>query len=99
MSTLAVYFVDVVDMYSILLTVWFYLTPIIYPIEIVPEQFLPLVKLNPMTTMLGLFRTIIYSGESPSLDAWLLAAGVALITLGLGWLVFTRRANDFAYRI
>ena len=99
MSTLAVYFVDVVDMYGVLLTVWFYLTPVIYPLDIVPEQFLPLVRLNPMTAMLGLFRTIIYTGQSPSLESWLVAAGLALVTLGLGWLVFTRRANDFAYRI
>ena len=99
MSTLAVYFVDVVDMYGVLLTVWFYLTPVIYPLDIVPEQFLPLVRLNPMTAMLGLFRTIIYTGQSPSLESWLVAAGLALMTLGLGWLVFTRRANDFAYRI
>ena len=99
MSTLAVYFVDVVDLYSILLTVWFYLTPVIYPVEIVPPRFAPLVQLNPMTTMLGLFRSIVYLGETPSLQAWLIAAGLAVVSLGAGWLVFTRRANDFAYRI
>ena len=99
MSTLAVYFVDVVDLYSILLTVWFYLTPVIYPVEIVPPRFAPLVQLNPMTTMLGLFRSIVYLGETPSLQSWLIAAGLAVVSLGAGWLVFTRRANDFAYRI
>ena len=99
MSTLAVYFVDVVDLYSILLTVWFYLTPVIYPVEIVPPRFAPLVQLNPMTTMLGLFRSIVYLGETPSLQSWLIASGLAVVSLGAGWLVFTRRANDFAYRI
>ena len=98
-STLAVYFVDVVDLYSILMTVWFYLTPVIYPVEIVPPRFAPLVQLNPMTTMLGLFRSIVYLGETPSQQAWLIAAGLAVVSLGAGWLVFTRRANDFAYRI
>jgi ABC-type polysaccharide/polyol phosphate export permease len=98
-STLAVYFVDVVDMYSILLTVWFYLTPVIYPIDIVPARFSLLVHLNPMTTILGLFRTIIYAGELPTGEAWLAAAGMAVFSLGVGWLVFTRRANEFAYRI
>jgi len=99
LSTLAVFFVDVVDMYGILLTIWFYLTPVIYPLEIVPESFSLLVQLNPMTAMLGLFRTIVYLGESPSAEAWLIAAGLSVLSLGVGWLVFTWRANEFAYRI
>jgi len=98
-STLAVYFVDVVDLYSILMTVWFYLTLVIYPIEIVPEKFALLVTLNPMTFMLDLFRSIIYLGEPPTSQAWGIATGLAVFFLGLGWLVFTRKANDFAYRI
>jgi ABC-type polysaccharide/polyol phosphate export permease len=98
-STLAVYFVDVVDLYSILLTVWFYLTPVIYPLEIVPDQYASLVALNPMTFMLDLFRSIIYAGKLPTAQSWGIAATLAIVTLGLGWLFFTRRANDFAYRI
>lgn len=99
LSTLAVYFVDVVDLYSILLTVWFYLTPVIYPIDIVPDQYASLVALNPMTFMLGLFRSIIYEGVPPTAQSWGIAAGLAVVTLGLGWLFFTQKANDFAYRI
>lgn len=98
-STLAVYFVDVVDLYSIILTVWFYLTPVIYPLDIVPDKYAALVALNPMTLFLGLFRAIIYTGESPTLQSWGIAGGLAVLSLGLGWLFFTRKANDFAYRI
>jgi ABC-type polysaccharide/polyol phosphate export permease len=99
LSTLAVFFVDIVDMYGILLTVWFYLTPIIYPRDVVPQSFALLVQLNPMTLMLGLFRSIIYLGEAPTLATWGLAAALALLSLGIGWLVFTRKVNEFAYRI
>lgn len=99
LSTLAVFFVDVVDMYGIFLTVWFYLTPVIYPASIVPERFAILVRLNPMTTMLGLFRAIIYEGVAPSAQAFGLAAALALFSLLLGWFVFTKRVDEFAYRI
>ena len=99
LSTLSVFFVDVVDMYAILLTVWFYLTPVIYPQEIVPERFAALVQLNPMTTMLGLFRAVIYAGDVPSLTALATATGLALASLLVGWLVFTRKVDEFAYRI
>lgn len=99
LSTLAVFFVDVVDMYGIFLTVLFYLTPIIYPISIVPERFAPLVRLNPLTSILELFRSILYEGQSPSLEAWGIAAGLAVVSLLVGWLVFTKRVDEFAYRI
>jgi len=99
LSTLAVFFVDVVDMYGIFLTVLFYLTPIIYPISIVPARFAPLVQLNPLTHMVGLFRTILYDGQTPSLAAWGITAGLAVFSLLAGWLIFTKKVDEFAYRI
>jgi ABC-type polysaccharide/polyol phosphate export permease len=48
---------------------------------------------------LNLFRSIIYTGESPAPQAWGTAAGLAVVTFALGWFFFTRKANDFAYRI
>lgn len=98
-STLAVFFVDVVDMYSILLSAWFYLTPIIYPISIIPSKYVQIMALNPMNVMLGLFRSLIYSGELPSQNAIITATAMAIIALGVGWWVFTKRVDEFAYRI
>ncbi|MBN2147319.1 MAG: ABC transporter permease [Anaerolineales bacterium] len=99
LSTLAVFFVDVVDMYGIFLTVWFYLTPVIYPASIVPERFAILVKLNPMTTMLGLFRSILYDGQMPSASSLAISAAMSILSLLVGWLVYTKRVDEFAYRI
>ncbi len=55
-STLALFFVDVAEMYKILLSVWFYFTPIIYPIEIIPKGYLKYINFNPMTSLIELFR-------------------------------------------
>ncbi|MEP7340305.1 MAG: ABC transporter permease, partial [Acidobacteriota bacterium] len=52
LSTLAVYFADVLEMYQILLTAWMYFTPIIYPKEIIPEHLRWLFNLNPMYHLL-----------------------------------------------
>lgn len=98
-STLAVFFVDVVDMYSVVLSAWFYLTPIIYPISIIPQGLIAYFKFNPLYPMVDLFRTIIYSGEVPSLIAFSEATGIAVVTLIIGWWVFTKRVDEFAYRI
>lgn len=99
LSTLAVFFVDVVDMYSVILSAWFYLTPIIYPASIIPEKYLPFIRLNPLNNLLGLFRSLIYLGEMPAPLSWLKAAVIATLTLLLGWWIFTRKVDEFAYRI
>jgi len=98
-STLAVFFVDVIDMYGILLSVWFYLTPIIYPVSIVPEKFAIFLRLNPMYFIVDLFRQIIFEGEMPSPDLWLISTVLSISTMLLGWWIFTKKSDEFAYRI
>lgn len=99
LSTLAVFFVDLVYIFNVLLLVWFYLTPIIYPLSIIPERFLPLFRLNPLLHLLQLFRLLIYEGTMPSPTLWGATFLLALITFGAGWLIFTRKVDEFAYRI
>jgi len=48
LSTLAVYFADMLPVYEVILTIWLFATPIIYPVEIVPQQWLWIFKLNPL---------------------------------------------------
>jgi ABC-type polysaccharide/polyol phosphate export permease len=98
LSTAVVYFADMMPVYEVLLVIWMYATPIIYPIEVVPEQLAWLIKLNPLYYMLTLFRQPIYEGSIPALSTWLIGTGFAVIALILGSLVFTSRANEFAYR-
>lgn len=100
LSAIAVYFVDVADMYEIALTAWMYLTPIVYPEEIVPASYrFWLLNLNPMYHLVKLFRLPLYFGQWPSLERLACAAAVALGTLVVGWVVFARRADEFAYRV
>jgi len=99
-STIAVYFTDVVEMYSIVLMAWMYLTPIIYSEEILPEMYrLWIVRLNPMYHLIELFRAPMYEGRVPTLSEFLISGAIALVTLLAGWLVFTENADEFAYRI
>jgi len=100
LSTLAAYFPDVAEVYEIALTAWLYLTPIIYPEEIISESLRWwLFNLNPLYHLIKLFRLPLYYGTWPSLTHLALAAVVALTTLGVGWVVFTRKEDEFAYRI
>jgi len=99
-SAIAAYFPDVVEMYEIALMAWMYLTPIFYPEEIIPESFSWwLFNLNPMFHLVRLFRAPIYFGVWPAPERLAAAAVAALGALVIGWIVFTRKADQFAYRI
>ncbi len=98
-STVAVFVVDFVYIFNVLLSVWFYLTPIIYPLSIIPQSFQPLIRLNPLLHLLELFHTLIYNANMPDPRLWGLTFIMSLVTLIIGWLVFTSKVDEFAYRI
>jgi ABC-2 type transport system permease protein len=99
LSALAIFFPDVAEMYQILLMAWMYLTPVIYPEEIIPAQFLTIYRINPMYWMLKMFRLPVYEGVIPSMqDLWpALAWSVGMLIVG--WLFFTSRSDEYAYRV
>jgi ABC-type polysaccharide/polyol phosphate export permease len=99
LSTVAVYFADMLPIYEVLLTLWLYSTPIIYPVDIVPESLSWLFRLNPMYYLVYLYRTPLYDGVVPGLRYWLIGGGFALAAFILGGLTFTAKSHEYAYRI
>jgi len=99
LSSVAIRFADIADMYQIILTAWFYLSPIIYKEEYIPEQFTWIVKLNPMYYLINFFRAFVYDGRFPTIEEYLITGGIASISLLFGWIFFSQRADEFAYRI
>ena len=99
LATAVVYFADMIPVYEVILTIWFYATPIIYPIEVVPENLLWLFRLNPMLYLLQIFRDPLFLGVVPEWPVWAIAAGFAFTAFLAGGLIFTARSNEYAYRI
>ena len=101
-STLAVYFADVAEMYPIIVLAWMYLTPVIYPRQYL-ENFSPvgvwIARLNPMAHLVDLFRAPVFDGVIPGPVQLIICLAIGLITAGLGWWIFTRRADELAYRL
>jgi ABC-type polysaccharide/polyol phosphate export permease len=99
LSALAIFFPDVAEMYQIMLMAWMYLTPVIYPEEIIPAQFMTIYRINPMYWMLKMFRMPVYEGVIPGFqDLWpALAWSVGMLIVG--WLFFTSRSDEYAYRV
>lgn len=99
-STFAVYFPDVAEMYQIILSAWLYLTPIIYPEEILPANIaLTISTLNPLYSMVKLFRIPLYYGRLPTFNEWLTPLIFALVFFIIGWVFFVYRSNEFSHKI
>jgi ABC-2 type transport system permease protein len=99
-STIAVYFPDVAEMYQILLTAWMYITPIFYPESVLPASIgWYMTRLNPIYHLVHMFRICVYEGRFPQFNEFWPGALVAILMLLIGWYAFARKSNEFAYRI
>ncbi len=100
LSSVVAMFPDVLDIYAILMTAWLYMSAIFYPYDIIPESYRWwFFNLNPMYHLVLLFRDPIYYGNWPSFAHIATAAFFGIGTLLIGWFVFTRKADELAYRI
>jgi len=97
-STLAVFFPDVADLYPVVLTAWMYLSPIIMPLEFY-RQILNglLLYINPFYYVINLFRILVFDGFVPHWRTWGATAFVSFGVLIIGWLFFCKKADTFAY--
>ncbi len=94
-SALAVYFEDVQHMYQVVTLALMYLTPIIYPISIIPLKWLWVIRANPLTHFVKLARDPVYGCTLPGQHVILASSSAAVIALVLGWVVFHRLARGF----
>lgn len=85
---LHVFYRDVSHVLDFLITFWFYLTPIIYPLSMVPENLQFFFYLNPMFHILTLYREILYGGSVPHFGFFLSSFGISVAVLFGGWKVF-----------
>ena len=99
LSVLAVYFRDVIHLYSVLLSAWMYLTPIMYPINMLPDYVKRFIFWNPMYYFVEIFRQIVLYGEWPSLEMHLICLGFALLALVTGLFVFYKNQKNFILHV
>jgi len=94
LGVLNVFFRDVGQFFSIFITYWFWLTPIVYPISIIPEKLRPLLALNPMTHIITACQNIVLKNELPQLSPLLYPAALAVILCIVALRLFRKRAGE-----
>jgi ABC-2 type transport system permease protein len=96
MAALQVYLRDVVHGLGLVLSALFYVTPIVYPVGLVPERLQPWLAANPLTTVVALYRSFLISGRPPSLSALIGLAAAVVVLLLAGVFVFRGLAAGFS---
>jgi len=99
LAALNLFFHDVRYLVGVALTLWFYLTPIIYPIDIVPDKYQIVFDLNPLSLFINAYRRVLLHGESPDFGKMFLGFGISLATLLIGYYIFKKMEPGFADRI
>jgi lipopolysaccharide transport system permease protein len=94
-SALNVFYRDVQSFLTLFIQLWFYASPIIYPVSLVPENFSGLYLLNPMVGILEAYRSVLLEGNIPDFSLFV-SAIVALVIFGVGYWFFKRVEFQFA---
>jgi ABC-type polysaccharide/polyol phosphate export permease len=97
LATLSVFIQDLRQALGLLLTMLMFLTPILYPVSMIPAEFIPVNNFNPLYHLLDAYRAVILRGELPDIGV-VYVAGFSVVLLFLGIVFFQKtieRAKEF----
>lgn len=94
-----VFFRDTAQILGMVFNAWFYLTPVVYPLALVPERFRGWLELNPLTPLVGLYRQAFLGGSLVLVKGTGSLALVVAVVLSLGFWLFRRLKRAFADEI
>jgi lipopolysaccharide transport system permease protein len=109
LSTLNVFYRDTMMIMDVVMQAWFFLTPVFYPIAILPSSYEILgitvnvrrlmYILNPMASFVAAYRDLLYWGYRTNLDFFLRTAATSLIVLAIGYWFFLRFSRRFGEEV
>ena len=99
LSAIEIYVRDIEHIVTFFLSMAFYMTPILYKAEQVPENLRFILKLNPMSHIINAYRDIFYYGQSPDHLKLLFVFGISVMLLIIGYFVFDKLQRGFAEEV
>lgn len=96
LATANLFYRDIQHLLALILMLWMYVTPVIYPVEMVPEAYRFVFKLNPMAVIINSYREAVIGGNGPNLASLAIALAVSLLIYFLGRTLFTKLQGHFA---
>jgi ABC-type polysaccharide/polyol phosphate export permease len=98
-SVATVYFRDVQYLTGVFLNLLYFLTPVIYPLSALPEQYRVYLKLNPVAAEIVLFQKLIYFGQLPTAQEWMIATSISIVAFLGGLSVLMATEDELVFRM
>jgi len=95
LAALTVRFRDIMHLYAVFTTGLMYLTPVIYPMSILPDTIKKIVMLNPLTNYLLMFRDTMFHQMMPTIESILIGFIEMVVMIALGFWVFYKKQDGF----
>ena len=95
LSAITVKFRDIMHLYTVFLTALMYLTPVIYPMSMLPGWVYKIVSINPITMIMTMFRNVVIYNSIPTLLQFMVPLVIVILTLFLGLWVFYKEQDTF----
>jgi len=95
LSAITVYFRDIAHFYSVFILAWTYLTPVFYPVTILPDTAMKLMKLNPMYRYITFMRELVLYGRFPSITENLVCLSIGILMICIGLFIFYKKQDKF----
>ncbi|ROM92099.1 ABC transporter permease [Pseudomonas brassicacearum] len=94
LGVLNVFFRDVGQFFGICLQFWFWLTPIVYPMSILPKWVQHLLQLNPLTNLIGSYQNLFLYGQWPVWSSLLPTLMIGVVFCAIGLRLFRHRVGE-----
>ena len=98
-SSVTVFLRDIEYILNIIIMAWQFLSPVMYGVDMVPEEIRPIFSLNPMTSILVVYRDIFYYKQIPDIRTLLLATVLGVVILIIGVFTFEKLKRKFSEEI
>lgn len=96
LASMNVYYRDVQYIWAVIMQAGFFAAPIIYPMSIIPDKYVWVIRLNPMTRIIDMLRQSVIYSRSPVLLDWIFIVMAALLILAIGYMIFMKLEPGFA---
>lgn len=95
LASMNTFFRDMGHLYSVWTTAWMYLTPMFYPISIIPDNIKTVIYYNPLYYYVTYLRMLVIDGEIPGMEINVICICFSFLFLLIGLLIFKRNQDKF----
>lgn len=90
------YYRDFQYLLNLIISLWFYVTPVLYAVEFFPTEYQWIFKLNPMSVFINAYRQVLLAGDAPKFSSLFIGIAISVILFLISYKIFKSAESTFA---